>query len=93
MPAGNEPAVQEENIEDVDGGGDAAEEAENEEMEEEEDEEGEEKQYHGKFAKIMVDVSDSMIFNGIKMINQASMDDVFILDKYDPNEIRANLFI
>ena len=93
VPAGNEPAVQEENIEDVDGGGDAAEEAENEEMEEEEDEEGEEKQYHGKFAKIMVDVSDSMIFNGIKMINQASMDDVFILDKYDPNEIRANLFI
>lgn len=44
-------------------------------------------QFHGKFAKIMVDVSDSMIFNGIKMIQSASMDDVFILDKYDPSEV------
>ena len=37
-------------------------------MAEEEEEEAEEDQYHGKFAKIMVDVSDTMIYNGIKMI-------------------------
>lgn len=34
----------------------------------EEEEEEEEQLYSGKFAKIMVDVSDSMIFNGIRMI-------------------------
>ena len=41
----------------------------------------------------MVDVSDSMIYNGIKMINNASMDDVFVLTKFDQAEVRANLFL
>lgn len=44
------------------------EEAQEEPEEEEAEEEGEDAMYHGKFAKIMVDVSDSMIYNGIKMI-------------------------
>jgi len=63
--------------------GEAGEEAEEEEAEEE----------GGKFAEMMVDVSDFMIHNGVKLINKASMDDVFILDKFETTEVRSNLFL
>lgn len=48
---------------------------------------------NGKFAPIMVDETDNIIMNVTKMIHVGSMDDVFILEKFDPQEIKVISFI
>lgn len=38
----------------------------------------------GKFAPIMVDENDSIIVNMTKLVPHGTMDDVYIIEKYDP---------
>lgn len=60
------------------------EEAPEEEFEEEDEGEGEEEeqQMGGKFAPIMVDENDSIIVNMTKLVQNGTMDDVYIIEKY-----------
>ena len=59
-----------------------------EEGEGEEDEEGQ-----GKFAKIQVDESDNTVVNMTKLIPHGSMDDVYILQKFNINIVNKILYI
>ena len=41
----------------------------------------------------MVDESDNIIVNNTKMIHNGSMDDVFILEKFNQEEVAKILFV
>ena len=47
----------------------------------------------GKFAPIMVDENDNIIVNMTKLVPHGTMDDVYIIEKYDPQEVKSILFI
>ena len=49
------------------------------------EEEGEEEavEGNGKYAPLMVDESDNVIFNATMLVRHGTMDDVFIIEKFD----------
>lgn len=57
------------------------------------EEDGEVPQMGGKFAPIMVDENDSIIVNMTKLVQNGTMDDVYIIEKYPVQEVRNILFI
>jgi hypothetical protein len=42
---------------------------------------------------MIVDENDSIIVNMTKLVPHGTMDDVYIIEKYDPEEVRSILFI